>query len=431
MTSLPSQSPPSSSWQTYFSERKIISCPTRHATFNVYLAGPPSGPIIFCLHGGGYTGLTWSLISSELRSTCRIVAPDLRGHGATITDNDDDLSAETMALDVVAIWQSLFMPSAIPSIARESESKPEKGEESQQCSTVLVGHSMGGAIAVHAASLFDDEPVEAMATDAANTTVKPKKVSKIRGLEGIVVVDVVEGTALASLPFMQGVLKRRPASFPDPTAAVEWALETGFSRCAAAAAVSVPSMLKEKETSSDGGKDTYFEEDKRIGVLRKIAEEREKNGERPPLPTSAVTTTAAVPSTSLHLKTSMGTHGAYIWRTDLEKSSQYWEGWYTGLSSLFLALSVPKMLILAGTDRLDKELMIGQMQGKFQLVLLSRAGHAVHEDEAREVASAVSTFIHRFKIGQVDKSFLPGIDPTGKSLFRVPEVPATRNVDKS
>lgn len=38
------------------------------------------------------------------------------------------------------------------------------------------------------------------------------------------------------------------------------------------------------------------------------------------------------------------------------------------------------MLLLAGTDRLDKELTIAQMQGKFQLVLLPSCGHAIQED---------------------------------------------------
>ena len=33
--------------------------------------------------------------------------------------------------------------------------------------------------------------------------------------------------------------------------------------------------------------------------------------------------------------------------------------------------------MLAGTDRLDKELMIGQMQGKFQMVVLPASGHCV------------------------------------------------------
>ena len=54
-------------------------------------------------------------------------------------------------------------------------------------------------------------------------------------------------------------------------------------------------------------------------------------------------------------------------------------GWFTGLSSKFLSARTARVLILAGTERLDKELMIGQMQGKFQLVVLANVGHMVHE----------------------------------------------------
>lgn len=46
-----------------------------------------------------------------------------------------------------------------------------------------------------------------------------------------------------------------------------------------------------------------------------------------------------------------GGDGAWLWRTNLAASSPYWRGWYEGLSDAFLALTVPKMLLLAGTDR--------------------------------------------------------------------------------
>ena len=54
-------------------------------------------------------------------------------------------------------------------------------------------------------------------------------------------------------------------------------------------------------------------------------------------------------------------------------------GWFTGLSGKFLAARTARLLVLAGTERLDKELMIGQMQGKFQLVVIPNVGHMVHE----------------------------------------------------
>ncbi|CAH1433781.1 unnamed protein product [Lactuca virosa] len=51
--------------------------------------------------------------------------------------------------------------------------------------------------------------------------------------------------------------------------------------------------------------------------------------------------------------------------------------WYEGLSEKFLSSPVPKLLLLAGTDRLDRALTIGQMQGKFQMVVFRHTGHAI------------------------------------------------------
>ena len=53
------------------------------------------------------------------------------------------------------------------------------------------------------------------------------------------------------------------------------------------------------------------------------------------------------------------------------------------------------MLVLAGTDRLDRELMIGQMQGKFQLVVLPEAGHFIQEDVPERTAELMVEFFRR------------------------------------
>ena len=49
----------------------------------------------------------------------------------------------------------------------------------------------------------------------------------VPSLEGLVVLDVVEGTALACLPHMSAVLSRRPPSFPSLRVALEWAQHSG------------------------------------------------------------------------------------------------------------------------------------------------------------------------------------------------------------
>ncbi len=63
-----------------------------------------------------------------------------------------------------------------------------------------------------------------------------------------------------------------------------------------------------------------------------------------------------------------------MWRIDLMKTEKFWSGWFKGLSSMFLKIAQPKLLLLAGVDRLDKELMVGQMQGKFQMQVLPKCG---------------------------------------------------------
>jgi protein phosphatase methylesterase 1 len=63
------------------------------------------------------------------------------------------------------------------------------------------------------------------------------------------------------------------------------------------------------------------------------------------------------------------------------------------LSKKFLSLPCGKMLMLASTDRLDNELMVGQMQGKFQIVLFSETGHNIHEDASLKVAESLAEFL--------------------------------------
>ncbi|GAY62502.1 hypothetical protein CUMW_218290 [Citrus unshiu] len=268
--SLPQRPPTQSSlekyapldWVGYFDEEKDISIPDSNDVFHVYMAGT-EGPVIFCLHGGGYSGLSFALAAGKIKEKARVVAMDLRGHGKSSSENDIDLSIETMCNDVLAVLKEMY------------------GE--QPPSIVLVGHSMGGSVAVHVAA---------------------KKT--LRSLHGLVVVDVVE---------------------------IEWSVKGGSLRNLDSARLSIPSTLN------------------------------------------------------------------YVYRARLEETEQYWRAWYEGLSEKFLSCPVPKLLLLAGTDRLDRPLTIGQMQGKFQMVVVRHTGHAIQEDAPEEFASLILNFIARNRIG--------------------------------
>ncbi|DBA69992.1 TPA: hypothetical protein ACH3X2_012343 [Trebouxia sp. C0005] len=264
--------------------------------------------------------------SCQTIERCRILAFDQRGHGHTSTSQDADLSAETLVLDAIAVWRRILSVEQPP--------------------LVLVGHSMGGAVAVRCAAS-----------------------KAIAGLEGMVVIDVVEGTALSSLPHMAIVLKQRPSSFPSQEAAVHWARRSGMSRSTEAACISIPSCLTQEVVGDSGSR--------------------------------------------------------WVWRTPLHLSQPYWEGWYKGLSDLYMTVTAPKVLILAGTDRLDRSLTVGQMQGKFQLVLLPQAGHAVHEDEYQRSAEVIANFMQRFRVGQ-PKMAIPKASIAGSPVLPIIAGPADK-----
>lgn len=218
-----------------------------------------------------------------------------------------DLSKATLSEDVIAVTDEL-----------------RKGEDWE--AVHLMGHSMGGAIAVHVAAT-----------------------GKLRGLASLTVVDVVEGSALEAVRHMNEFLTLRPESFSTTDAAVEWALATRQLRNRGSAQVSVPSQLVEVEATAPGDETSWR------------------------------------------------------WRVDLAASEPHWVGWFEGLSGKFLAQSVPKLLILAGITTLDKDLTIGQMQGKFQLEVLERVGHCVHEDAPARVADVMARFLERVGGGQTKR----------------------------
>ena len=93
--------------------------------------------LVVLLHGGGYSGLTWGPMAKTLKDSvrCRIWAFDLRGHGDTVFADEAEekvLEAERMAEDISAVISHLVA-------SRGGLTGP----------VVIVGHSMGGALAVH------------------------------------------------------------------------------------------------------------------------------------------------------------------------------------------------------------------------------------------------------------------------------------------
>ncbi|EPQ62125.1 Bgt-1726 [Blumeria graminis f. sp. tritici] len=158
-------------------------------------------------------------------------------------------------------------------------------------------------------------------------------------LLGYVVLDVVEGSALDALNVMKTYLSTRPTGFPSLEAGIAWHLRSQTIRNPLSARISVPALLVHNEDA---------------------------------------------PSSQ-----------AWTWRTDLSATEPFWKGWFVGLSKSFLAGRAGKLLLLAGTDRLDKELLIGQMQGKYTLHIFPETGHFIHEDAPDQAAMKIVEFYRR------------------------------------
>ncbi|XP_052444737.1 protein phosphatase methylesterase 1 [Carassius gibelio] len=334
-------------WSQYFETMEDVEVENDNSkdAFRIYSSGS-HGPVLMLLHGGGHSALSWAVFTSVIcsRINCRVVAMDLRGHGDTKVKNPDDLSAETMAKDVGKVVEALY-----------GENPPP---------IMIIGHSMGGAIAVH--------------TAAAN---------HVPSLLGLCVIDVVEGTAMDALNSMQNFLRSRPKTFKSVENAIEWSVKSGQIRNVESARVSMVGQVKKcEEPLSSPGVSRGISE----GIIEEEEEEDEEGGES---------------NHKRKKEDDQEKECLYTWRVDLSKTEKYWEGWFKGLSSLFLTCSVPKLLLLAGVDRLDKDLTIGQMQGKFQMQVLPQCGHAVHEDAPEKVADALATFMVRHKFTEFKEGF--------------------------
>ncbi|KAJ1390852.1 Alpha/Beta hydrolase fold [Sesbania bispinosa] len=94
-------------WTVYFDKEDDVAIPESNDVFHVYMAGN-EGPVVFCLHGGGYSGLSFAVSASKIKEKARVVAMDLRGHGKSLTEDDLDLSVETMCNDALAVIKELY-----------------------------------------------------------------------------------------------------------------------------------------------------------------------------------------------------------------------------------------------------------------------------------------------------------------------------------
>lgn len=298
---------------TVFPIQETYHDPKSGLVFNTYYApaGSENAPLFVCHHGAGSSAMSFWSIAKTLRrfgvqeEKPGIFAYTARGH------SDNNMSTTEYKLSDFTHDFLFVMEEFI------SRNKPK--------STIcLLGHSLGGAVITDYVTRFPQTTFNIMA---------------------LVVVDIVEETAVQSLLQMAMFLNKRPKSFATYAQAIQWHLQSRMLRNEESARISVPDLLTSVQN-------------------RKL-----------------------------------------VWKASLQAMAPYWDTWFSGLSQKFLNCNfehtkLTKLLILSTNETLDKALTIGQMQGKFQLIVFNNsinAGHFLHEDIPHQVAIKLMDFMRRYK----------------------------------
>lgn len=270
-------------------------------------------PIFIFHHGAGLSSYSWApMISLSKHSK---LFPD----GTEFLCFDAVEHGETKKIDTLNssndcdIWSMDFLVKCFVDILKGFSERCGKTIESFLSKTIFVGHSLGGSIVTRSISLFSEPPF------------------------ALVLLDIVEETAMRALSHLHFFLSTRPSSFDSIQEAMDWAFKSSFMRNVDSIRLTLPYLLKEKQINDS---------DKMI----------------------------------------------FTWKTDLAASKHHWYSWFIDLDKLFISSPLYRLLILTDTDRLDTALTIGQMQGKFQLEIIRNSGHLVAEDAPDQMLQILSKF---------------------------------------
>ncbi|KAF9918420.1 Protein phosphatase methylesterase 1 [Linnemannia zychae] len=327
-------------WPAFFqSKRKYPISPQLDSTnivYNLYEsnAGRKHLPVIVLIHGAGHCARSFALVAQALHATpilnlnARILCPDLRGHGETTSDDQTNLDVEHLAQDLENLLLSLYGDN----VGRYLD-KNGKVVGQGPPNIHLIGHSMGGSIVTQVAFR-----------------------NRVPNISSLFVLDMLESNLQGAANAIRRWCEARPPVCKTISQAIQWGVESGTVRNVLSARVSFPGMI------------VYD-------------------------PTALIPPPSDSNPNPHHVQEP--TMGGFVWRTDLLASEEHWPTWYVGQNHKLLSLvsaSIPKMLILSEYSKLDTELSAAYLMGRFELLKMNQAGHAVQEDDPETVTNALLQF---------------------------------------
>jgi esterase len=166
------------------SSREVI---LRHHRFHYLEWGSPEAQPLVFLHGSGLTAHTWDLVCVSLCGDYRCIALDMRGHGDSEWSREMDYSARAHCEDVAALIEHLAL-----------------------ADPVVIGHSMGGGVAVRYAEHFSPKALVVMDTGPGSGRVGGQRIMAFMAESGeLDSVDEFVDRALAFNPRRNAHLLRR------------------------------------------------------------------------------------------------------------------------------------------------------------------------------------------------------------------------------
>ncbi|CUM67257.1 uncharacterized protein PRCAT00004950001 [Priceomyces carsonii] len=285
---------------------KIETYDNGEITFQTYFRPPENeGAAIFVFHhGAGSSAMTFGKLAESLieHSESGFLLFDARSHGSSSKADDYSLSSLTKDFKfIIDKFTATYNP---------------------KNTIYLIGHSLGGAVL---------------------TNYLVENPDQCHNVKGLIMLDIVEETAVKSLSAMPSFVQKRPRAFKSLQDGIDWHFHVShLLNNYDSACISVPDLLWKSD------------------------------------------------------------NGSYEWITDLYATQSYWDTWFKGLSQNFIDCgkkqNIAKLLILSAHETLDKSLIIGQMQGKYQLVVfnnIAKAGHFLHEDIPKQIAQTLIDFVKR------------------------------------
>ncbi len=118
--------------------------------------GPPGAPPLLLLHGITGQARSWDRVARALTPEHRVLALDLRGHGESEAAPDGDYRVVTLAADLAAVIEALALGPC-----------------------VVVGHSLGGRVAIAHAAAHPEQVSRLVLVDAPAETA-PGGLARIR-----------------------------------------------------------------------------------------------------------------------------------------------------------------------------------------------------------------------------------------------------------